>query len=275
MTILLTGATGRIGSRLLPRLVAAGIDCRALVRPGKQIAAGATAVEGDLLDPASLAPAVQGVSAIVHLAAVLRTPDVAQIEQANFDGTRNLIAAAREHAPDARFIMTSTGLVYAADLPRPAREDDPATATMPYPASKIRAEAALRESGLTWSVLRLAFVYGDGDDHLTAAPGLLASWNWHPAQKMSLIHHRDIATAVQLSLSGATDARTVNIADDAPRHRVRDRGVHRRHLQGVGRAADESVDGPHGRGARPRTRLPPIGDDHVPGRTRRPALRRW
>ena len=216
MTILLTGATGRVGSRLLPRLVAAGIDCRALVRPGKQIAPGATAVEGDLLDPASLTSAVQGVSAIVHLAAVLRTPDAAQIEQANFDGTQNLIAAAREHAPDARFIMTSTGLVYAADLPRPAREDDPATATMPYPASKVRAEAALRESGLTWSVLRLAFVYGDGDDHLTAAPGLLASWNWHPAQKMSLIHHRDIATAVQLALTGATDARIVNIADDAP-----------------------------------------------------------
>jgi UDP-glucose 4-epimerase len=215
MTILITGATGLVGTRLLPRLVDAGIDCRALVRPGKQVAAGVTAVEGDILDPQSLSAAVDGVSAIVHLAAVLRTPNPEQIQQVNVDGTHNLIAAARQHASEARFIMASTGLVYDSDLPRPAREDDPAHAPMPYPASKIKAERTLRDSGLNWSVLRLAFVYGDGDDHLQSAPGLLANWNWHPAQRLSLVHHRDIATAVQLALTGVMDGRVVNIGDEA------------------------------------------------------------
>src|SRR5580658_5337518 len=73
MTILVTGGTGLVGSRLLRRFVDAGVDCRALVRPAKKVPAGATPVEGDLFDSDSLKRAVEGVSAIVHLAAVFRT----------------------------------------------------------------------------------------------------------------------------------------------------------------------------------------------------------
>lgn len=65
MTIFVTGGTGLVGSRLLRRFVDAGVDCRALVRPGKEVPAGATRVEGDLLDADSLRQAVEGVSAIV------------------------------------------------------------------------------------------------------------------------------------------------------------------------------------------------------------------
>jgi UDP-glucose 4-epimerase len=216
MTILITGGTGIVGSRLLRRLADAGVECRAVVRPGRVLPAGVTPVEGDLLDSESLPQAVEGVSAVIHLAAVLRTPDPEQIRRVNLDGTRNLIAAVRAHAPDARVIMASTGLVYDAGIPRPAREDDPAHPQLPYPASKVAAERALHESGLTWSILRFAFVYGDGDGHLQSAPQLLGSWNWHPAQTMSLIHHRDIAAAVQLALTGAMDGRVVNLTDDAP-----------------------------------------------------------
>lgn len=216
MTILTTGGTGLVGTRLLRRLVDAGVECRAIVRPGKQLPEGVTPIEADLLDPATLPKAVEGVSAVIHLAAVLRTPDPDQIRKVNVEGTQNLIDAVRTHAPDARVIMASTNLVYNADTPRPSREEDATDPTMPYPASKVVAERALRESGLTWSILRFAFVYGDGDGHLQSAPGLLGSWNWHPAATMSLIHHRDIATGIQLALSGAMDGRVVNLADDAP-----------------------------------------------------------
>ncbi|WBU38797.1 NAD-dependent epimerase/dehydratase family protein [Homoserinibacter sp. YIM 151385] len=215
MTILVTGATGLVGTRLIPRLVDAGHDVRALVRAGKTVS-GVDTVEGDLLDPTTLPGAVDGVDQVVHLAAVLRTSDPADVTRANVDGTSNLIAAVAEHAPAARTIMASTGLVYAADLPRPAREGDPTTAPMPYPASKVVAEQALRDSGLTWSILRFGFVYGDGDGHLQAAPGLLGSWGWHPAATLSLVHHRDIATAMLLALDGGLDCETVNVADDAP-----------------------------------------------------------
>jgi UDP-glucose 4-epimerase len=216
MTILVTGGTGLVGSRLLRRLVDAGVDCRALVRPGRQFPAGAAAVEGDLFDADSLRRAVEGVSAIVHLAAVFRTQNEDEIWRANFDGTKNLIAAAKAHAPQARFVMASTGLVYDPDASHPGREEDATNPKLAYPASKIAAEKELRNSGLNWSILRLGFVYGDGDGHLASVPNLAARFKWHPARNFSLIHQRDVAGAVKLALTGAMDERIVNICDDAP-----------------------------------------------------------
>ena len=49
MTILVTGGTGLVGSRLLKPLVQAGVECRALVRASKELPAGVTPVEGDVL----------------------------------------------------------------------------------------------------------------------------------------------------------------------------------------------------------------------------------
>ncbi len=216
MTILVTGGTGLVGARLLPRLAAAGLDCRALLRAGKSAPSGMTAIEADLLEPASLGPAVAGVSAIVHLAAVFRTPDTDLIWKSNLEGTRNLIATAQKHAPGARFIMASTTNVYNVDTPRPGREDDPADPKQAYPASKLAAENLLRDSGLTWAILRFGFVYGEGDGHLEDLPRHAPRLNMHPAKRMSLVHHRDIATAVTLALTGAMDGHIVNIVDEAP-----------------------------------------------------------
>ncbi|MFN8662345.1 MAG: NAD(P)-dependent oxidoreductase [Thermomicrobiales bacterium] len=216
MTILVTGATGLVGARLLPRLAATGVDCRALMRRGKEPPAGVTSVEGDLLDPASLTRAVTGVSTIIHLAAVFRSPDTELIWKSNLDATRNLIAATRAHAPGARFIMASTSNIYNIDSPRPGREDDAAAPAHAYPASKLAAENELRDSGLNWSIQRFGFVYGDRDGHLEALPQLVTRAGWHPAQRMSLIHHRDIATAMHLALTGALDGRIVNVVDEAP-----------------------------------------------------------
>ena len=215
-TILLTGATGLVGSRLLPRLAEAGFDCRALVRGDADLPTGTTAVRGDLADPESLQPAVAGVDAVVHLAALFRTRDEDAIWRANRDGTRHLVDATRLHAPGARFVMASTGNVYNGHQPRPGREDDTCTPTAAYPASKVAAEALLRDSGLTWSVLRLPFVYGEGDGHLASMPALATRFGLHPAHTYSIAHHRDVAIAVRLALSGALDGRIANVTDDAP-----------------------------------------------------------
>jgi nucleoside-diphosphate-sugar epimerase len=216
MTILVTGATGLVGARLLPRLVALGEHCRALMRGGKQAPAGVTTFDGELLEPGSLVSAVRGISAVIHLAAVFRTPDTELIWKANLEGTRNLIDAMKQHAPDARFIMASTAHVYDKDSDHPGREDDACAPEHAYPASKLAAENELRSSGLTWTILRFPFVYGDSDGHLEAMPKLTTEARWHPAQKMSMVHHRDIAQAVSLALRGTMDSRVVNLADDAP-----------------------------------------------------------
>ena len=107
MTILVTGGTGLVGTRLLPRLIDAGHTCRALVRPGKALPAGASAVAGDVLDSTSLRPAVDGGTAIIHLAPLFRNATDEETRKVNLEGTRNLIAAAKPRAPQARFIMAS------------------------------------------------------------------------------------------------------------------------------------------------------------------------
>jgi len=215
-TILLTGVTGLVGARLLPRLVAAGLDCRVLVRQQQDVPVGVSAVVGDLFDPPRLVEAVQGVSTIMHLAAVFRTPDTDLIWRSNLEGTRNLLAAVQAHAPAARFILASTSNVYSKDQVQPSREQDVVEPAQAYPASKVASEQALRASGLNGVVLRFPFVYGDGDGHLEALPQYARAGNWHPAMRMSTIHHRDIATAMHLALTGVLDGRLVNIADEAP-----------------------------------------------------------
>ena len=215
-SVLLTGATGLVGSRLLPRLAESGFDCRALARRDIDAGPDVTVVRGDLDDPDSLLTAVEGVDAVVHLAALFRTQDEAAIWRANLDGTRNLVAAVQAGAPAARFVMASTSNVYDDDAPRPSREDDACAPTQAYPASKVAAEEHLRQSGLTWSILRFPFVYGDGDGHLEMVARLAPDMGLHPARAYSVAHHRDIATAVTLALSGALNGQVVNIADDAP-----------------------------------------------------------
>ena len=215
-SILLTGASGLVGSRLLPRLAEAGVNCRALVRRDIDFPPNTTTIRGDLNDPDSLAPALDGVETVLHFAAFFRTEDEAAIWRANLDGTRNLITAAEAHAPRARFIMASTGNVYDANTPRPSRESDPCTPNAAYPASKLAAEQLLRNSALNWSILRLPFVYGDGDGHLAMIPKLAPRFGLHPAHAYSVAHHRDIMTAVEVALSGVMDRQIVNITDDRP-----------------------------------------------------------
>jgi nucleoside-diphosphate-sugar epimerase len=169
-----------------------------------------------LLVPESLKSALEGITAVVHLAAAFRTADEAEIWRANLDGTRHLIAAVKAHAPQARFIMASTSHVYSNDTMRPGLEDDQVEPKLAYPASKVAAEKELRESGLNWSVLRLGFVYGDGDEHLDSIPKMAPVHKLHPARTFSMIHQRDVAGAVKLALTGAMDGQIVNVTDDAP-----------------------------------------------------------
>ncbi|WBP93735.1 NAD(P)-dependent oxidoreductase [Mycolicibacterium neoaurum] len=215
MKIVVTGATGLVGSRLLQRLHEQGLDCHAVVRRPGSAPAGVTEVVGDLFDGDTLTRALDRADAVVHLAALFRSTDEDLIWRTNLDGTRNLIEATRRVAPETRLIMASTSHVYGTGGGRPGREDDPVAATAAYPASKIAAEKLLSMAGLTWTILRYGFVYGDGDGHLDALPALVAGGSMHPAARMSMVHHRDIATVTGLALAGALDGQIVNVGDEA------------------------------------------------------------
>jgi nucleoside-diphosphate-sugar epimerase len=217
MKILVTGATGKIGSRLSPRLAQRGDHVRALVRDRARAArlldAHVELVEGDLLRPDSLVAAAQGLDAVVHCAALFRGATPEQAHATNDLGTRHLAAAAQSAAVK-RFIFISTGLVYGSTGSRPAREDDACAPTAAYPVSKLAAERYLLNLlGLDVRVLRLPFVYGDGDPHIEEALPLLR--HFPPAQRMSVGHHADVAQAVARLLDAPSPAhRIYNVVDD-------------------------------------------------------------
>jgi nucleoside-diphosphate-sugar epimerase len=223
--ILVTGATGKVGSHLVPRLLAEGFRVRALVRPGPAVQPlreqGAEIAEGDLLRAESLDSPLSGVGTVIHLAAFFRGATPEQAREVNLVGTERLAAAA-QRAGVRNFIFTSTSNVYPPGLDRPARELDspgPVVPSHPYPASKTAAEAKLMELNHTGSfgltVLRLGFVYGEGDRHVWEIGAHLSGWN--PARRMHCVHHADVGQAVTRVLRlGAPAGKVYNIADDAP-----------------------------------------------------------
>jgi nucleoside-diphosphate-sugar epimerase len=220
MRILITGATGRIGNRLVPRLLKYSDRVRILVRREEQAGVfqqqGAEAVIGDLLEPDSLLPAVAGVQAIVHLAAFFRGASPAQARAANLDGTLALAQAAQQ-AGVSRFIYASTNLVYGSGRGRPAREEDhpqPPSGSA-YPQTKYLAEHALQDLDPNLCILRLAFVYGEGDPHLAEA----ARWalTWPASKRLHMLHHADVAQAILLALEKSeASGKIYNVADDQP-----------------------------------------------------------
>ncbi|MFJ4806845.1 NAD-dependent epimerase/dehydratase family protein [Streptomyces murinus] len=113
MRVLVTGASGFLGSHLVEHSVRAGHHVRALVRPGSNTArlgdmAGVEPVYGDLADAGSLRRAVQGVDVVFHSAARVADHGTrAQFWNTNVEGTRRLLAAASE-AGVARFVFVSS-----------------------------------------------------------------------------------------------------------------------------------------------------------------------
>ena len=220
MKILITGATGKVGSRLAKRLALRGDHVRALVRDPARAAplqeAGVEIIQGDLQDADSLATAVHGIEAVVHCAAFFRGATPEQAHAVNDLGTQHLAHAARD-ASVRRFLFTSTGLVYGANGGQLAREDDLCAPTVAYPVSKLAAERFLLElQGLDVRVLRLPFVYGDGDPHIEEV--VPAMRGFPPAQRMSIAHHVDVAQAVTLLLDAPSPAHRIYnvVGDEAP-----------------------------------------------------------
>ncbi len=226
MKVLVTGATGKVGCRLIPSLIESGYDVRALVRNssndmGKSLVdGGAEVLEGDILQPEGLSAAVDKIDAVVHLAAFFRSRDDEKIRTVNYVGTKNIADAMMKSNPKARFVFSSTSLAYSNNAGL-ALESDSLSPKRSYPASKVAAEQYLldlhRRNNLDLRILRFPFVYGSGDPHLTEFLDIIEQLNWHPAQRLQMIHHYDIAQAVKLSLRiEEMNGEIYNVADDAP-----------------------------------------------------------
>ncbi len=154
--LLLTGATGLVGSALLRRLVAEGAQVRCLVRDPRRLGAQRVRVQialGDLTDPPSFRNALRGVHTVVHLAASIRDQPRGSIEELNGIATWRMVEAA-QRAGVERFVFFSALGASTHHRARLLR-------------AKALAEQAVREASLRSTVFAPSIVYAPGDPWLT------------------------------------------------------------------------------------------------------------
>jgi NADH dehydrogenase len=198
--IMLTGATGTVGSALLRRLTAGTTPVRVLVRDPRRLGAERVRVQialGDLADPASFRNALRGVDTVVHLGASIRDQPRGSIEELNAMATLRLVRAA-ERSGAQRFVFFSA---MGASLQSPTR----------FFRSKALARRAVEESDLQTTVFSPSIVYTPGDPWLT----LLERLSLLPAMPVSgsgrtlfqPIWAEDVAECVLASLGLAPDGR--------------------------------------------------------------------
>lgn len=208
--VLLTGATGYVGRAVLERLTAAGVRVRCLVLPGDPATPPSgplvEAVNGDLTSLQPLDGLVDGVQTIVHSAAVMPPARPELFQHVNVEGTRRLLTAASESGA-RRFVYLSA--VSAAYRVHNA-----------YGASKLAAEALVRESRLPHTILRPTMVYGPGGglhfqklvSLVRSAPGVLPVIG-PGTQRLAPVLIDDVVAAVELARTHADAAgRTYAVA---------------------------------------------------------------
>ncbi|MFG3262066.1 MULTISPECIES: NAD-dependent epimerase/dehydratase family protein [Streptomyces] len=211
-TLVLTGATGFIGSRALGALTdgGRGTRVRALVRTVPDDGGRARSVEwvrGDLTDPDAVRGLCEGARVVVHLASYIGG-DERLCEAVNVDATRALMAEARR-AGVRRVVHLSTAAVYGAGPHRGITVDEiPAQPVSAVSRTRLAGEAYAREAGAV--VLRPGLVLGAGDRW--TVPGLRELVERVPAEwdgGRALLSMVDVGDLARLIATVATGPRRV------------------------------------------------------------------
>jgi uncharacterized protein YbjT (DUF2867 family) len=196
MTVLVVGGTGFVGGHVVHALRADELPVRVLARrPEKQdrfVAWGCEVVQGDMTDAASIRRAAEGADTVVHLVALPPFANPDAIRRVMEQGTRDLVAAAKEAGVE-RFVLMSA-------LGTSERSKDIA----PYYHAKWEEEHEVAGSGIEHTIFRPSFIFGRDGGML---PGLISLVRWSPVtpvvgtKKLQPIWVEDIAAYFTKALS--------------------------------------------------------------------------
>lgn len=186
MRVLVTGATGFIGSHTVAALTAAGHEVRVLVRNPDRIpgSLGALGLEpevalGDMTDEAAVARAVDGCDVVIHAAAQIGVGGGGPADRANLDGVRTVVGGALA-AGARRIVYTSSVTAHTpTDAPVVTLDSPLVDPQSPYGATKVAAEQLLRawqEEGTPITIVVPGGVYGpDAPDLVNSFHAVLSA----------------------------------------------------------------------------------------------------
>lgn len=219
MKAFVTGATGFVGSHLVDALLERGDDVTSLVRSPAKAQRVFTARKprlfpGSLNDPSALRTACKGVDVVFHLAGVTAARDRTQFLEVNESGTRAVVEAARDVAPNLERFVQVSSLAAAGPAQRghPLTEDAPPHPISDYGVSKLASEEVVKASGLPWTILRPPAVYGPRDVELRrvfsfARFGIRVVFG-DGGQELSLIHVTDLINGMIRAALGTGPGQT-------------------------------------------------------------------
>lgn len=167
MLVLVTGATGFLGRRVVPALLERHHQVRCLVRtPGRERVFPPRTVDtqyGNVLNPDALTAAFNGVDAVVHLVGAIRRNKRNTYDQVNRQGVANMVAAAKEARVKHLVFVSAIGAAN--------------NRSYPYLHSKWQGEQELVNSGLSYTIIQSSIMFGVGDEFLNS---IAASVNIFP-----------------------------------------------------------------------------------------------